>query len=583
MTARAVPGPSTPQAAPLPPSAPHAPPGDDTLVSVRGLKKFFPIRGGIASRTVGFVRAVDGVDLDIRRGKSMGLIGESGCGKTTVGRCILQLLAPTDGSVVFAGREITARKRPPVIAAATALFGLAAALQGFSFLVNFMSRETLEGLPYPLSYLGVPTLYQLFLSPLAVVLCAAAGTAASDQERFDRALLYGALAAAVCVSPLAALGTVMVLLGHRQFGEQTVRALRKDMQIVFQDPFGSLNPRMLVRNIVGEPLRAFRDEVSVRYAGVDLRRGRASNAAIERITGDLMARVGLNPEHLNRFPHEFSGGQRQRICVARALALKPNFVVLDEPTSALDVSVQAQILNLLKDLQKERGLTYLFISHHLAVIRHMCDDVAVMYLGKIVEQAPNRELFAQPGHPYTIALLSAIPAVDPKERRERIVLEGDVPSPANPPSGCRFHTRCMIALEREVVEVPVALAPGSNEFEILDTRAAARTVRLAVGDRVVDPQGTVELEVEERGDGGLALKVFMPLPPGVPVRAQYRRFRAECAQSEPALLEVAPGHRVACHFHREVQEALTAAEATGLPVGTVLLQAREPQVPPPGA
>jgi len=557
----------------------------EVLIQVRGLRKYFPIRGGITSRTVSFVRAVDGVDLDIHRGKSVGLIGESGCGKTTVGRCILQLLTPTEGSVSFRGEEISGRKRPLGLTVAATMFGVAAAVQAFAILVNFVSWQTFQSIPFPATWLGLPQGVAFAASLVAVAACAVAGTAAADGERLGRTLQAGVVASAMG-SPLAAAATLIVLASRRAFGRDTVRSLRKDMQIVFQDPFGSLNPRMLVRHVVGEPLQAFRHEVPGRYPGVEAARGRATNAGIEGIAADLLARVGLNPEHLNRFPHEFSGGQRQRICVARALALKPSFIVLDEPTSALDVSVQAQILNLLKDLQRERGLTYLFISHHLAVIRHMCDDVAVMYLGRIVEQAPNAPLFAAPGHPYTLALLSAIPAVDPEERRERIVLEGDVPSPANPPAGCRFHTRCMFAIERETQEVAPSFLAGERVLEVADARAVASTVRLVVGDREIDPAGSVEFEVEDRGEKGVAVKVFMDLPAGAPVRVRYRRYRSECAFDEPALAEVGPGHKVACHFHGEVRSAVEEAEATARPVGEVIHRLRAPlpaAAPAPGA
>ncbi len=552
--------------------------GDEVLISVRGLRKFFPIRGGITSRTVSFVRAVDGVDMDIRKGRSMGLIGESGCGKTTVGRCILQLLTPTEGTVTFGGHEITGVKRPWLLTLAGVLFGFATALNAFAAMLIFVSLQTFHQFPFATVQFGVPQVPAIIMALVAVASSLVAGSGAMERERWGRTVQAGLVAAAMG-APLAALGVVLVLLARGEFGKDTVRSLRKDMQIVFQDPFGSLNPRMLVRHIVGEPLQAFRSDVPERYPGTEIARRRVTNTGIEGLTADLLERVGLNPEHLNRFPHEFSGGQRQRICVARALALKPSFVVLDEPTSALDVSVQAQILNLLKDLQRERGLTYLFISHHLAVIRHMCDDVAVMYLGQIVEQAPNAMFFASPGHPYTIALLSAIPAVDPEERRERIVLEGDVPSSANPPAGCRFHTRCMFALERDPVEVDLSLPEGEHEFPVNDARAALRTVQLVVGDRVIDPAGSVEFEVEDRGQDGVALKIFMDLPPSVSARARYRRYRKECAFDEPKLVEVAPSHRVACHFHNEVVQAVEEADRTGRPISQVISQMRAPLLP----
>lgn len=310
----------------------------ETLLEVRNLKKYFPIRGGLVQRTVNHVRAVDDISFDIKRGTTLGLVGESGCGKTTVGRTVLRLTDPTEGSIKFKGREIATAKR------------------------------------------------------------------------------------------------------------SEIRDLRPKMQIVFQDPMSSLNPRMTVRQILMEPLR---------LNGV----GREDAGA--RVV-ELLEKVGLNGDHANRFPHEFSGGQRQRIGVARALSLNPEFIVLDEPTSALDVSVQAQVLNLLRHLQKELDLAYLFISHDLSVIRHLCDEIAVMYLGRIVEKGPVEQVFADPQHPYTQALLSAVPIPDPELRAKRILLTGDVPSPVNPPAACRFNPRCPRAQDlcREVDPPLEAKKPG---------------------------------------------------------------------------------------------------------------------------
>jgi len=298
------------------------------LVSVRDLKKHFVLAAMASFGRHEVVRAVDGVTFDIPEGDTFGLVGESGCGKTTLGRCLIRLIELTAGKVLFDGTNLL------------------------------------------------------------------------------------------------------------QLRGQEMRRMRRQMQIVFQDPQTSMNPRMLVRDIVSEPLRIHR---------------LANGKELENRVLDLLERVGLGREHLRRYPHELSGGQKQRVCIARALALNPRFIVLDEPTSALDVSVQARILNLLKDLQEQFGLTYLFISHDLSVVKHMSKRIAVMYLGKIVESGSVSQVFNRPLHPYTRALLSAIPVADPKMRQEEMVLEGDVPSPTRIPSGCRFHTRCPFA-DRECLE-----------------------------------------------------------------------------------------------------------------------------------
>ncbi|WP_053957895.1 ABC transporter ATP-binding protein [Sulfobacillus thermosulfidooxidans] len=312
---------------------------NDILMEVRDLTKYFPITGGLFSRVVGQVKAVDGVSFDLRRGETLGLVGESGCGKTTTGRAVLRLIEPTSGTIKFEGRDIT------------------------------------------------------------------------------------------------------------RLGKKEMRALRKEMQIIFQDPFGSLNPRMSVGEIIEEPL-------VIHHIGNRKER--------EERVRKLLEVVGLASYHKRRYPHEFSGGQRQRIGIARALALNPKLIVADEPVSALDVSIQSQILNLLEDLQKEFGLTYLFIAHGLNVIRHISDRVGVMYLGAMVEIATSEEIYHKPLHPYTEALFSAIPIPNPDIKRERIILQGDVPSPVNPPSGCRFHTRCPIAQEKCKVDRPILKesAPG---------------------------------------------------------------------------------------------------------------------------
>ncbi|MBI4590467.1 MAG: dipeptide ABC transporter ATP-binding protein [Candidatus Rokubacteria bacterium] len=296
----------------------------EALLRVKSLRKYFPIRGGLFSREVARVHAVDDVSFDIYPGETLGLVGESGCGKSTTGRSILRLIEPTAGEVWFDGKNVT----------------------------------TLD--------------------------------------------------------------------------KRSLRSLRKEIQIIFQDPYASLNPRMTVGSIIGEALVIHKLAASKRERE-------------ERVV-QLLETVGLSADHLRRYPHEFSGGQRQRIGIARSLAVNPKFIVADEPVSALDVSIQAQIINLLEDLQKQFGLTYLFIAHDLSVVEHISTRVAVMYLGKIVELAPAKELYTNPKHPYTEALLSAVPIPDPTVKRKRMLLEGDVPSPIKPPSGCRFHTRCPIRI-----------------------------------------------------------------------------------------------------------------------------------------
>ena len=297
----------------------------EKLFEIKNLNKHFPIKKGFFNKQVGAIYAVNGVDLEIYKGETLGLVGESGCGKSTAGRCIIRLLDPTSGSIIFKGKEISKIK------------------------------------------------------------------------------------------------------GRK------LKDLRKNMQIVFQNPFSSLNPRMTIGEILKEPLIVNKT---------------IPRKEIKARVNELMEMVNLPLNTLERYPHEFSGGQRQRICIARALALNPEFIVADEPVSALDVSVQAQIINLLDDLKKELGLTYLFISHDLSVVKYFCDRVAVMYLGEIIEQAPTDKLFDSPNHPYTQALLSAVPLPDPnRDYSGRIILQGDLPSPANPPKGCKFHTRCPYVME----------------------------------------------------------------------------------------------------------------------------------------
>ena len=320
----------------------------DVLLRVENLKTWFPIKGGVFSRTVGHVKAVNDVSFEVKKGEVLGLVGESGSGKTTVGRTILRLIEPTDGNVFF--EDVNLAKLP----------------------------------------------------------------------------------------------------------KGAMRPFRRRMQIIFQDPFASLNPRMTVGDIIGEPL-------------VIHKLVKSPKERVERVA-ELLKMVGLSPDHMRRYPHEFSGGQRQRIGIARALAVNPDFIVADEPVSALDVSIQAQVVNLLQDLKEELGLTLLFIAHDLAVVEYISDRVAVMYLGKLMELAPAKELYENPQHPYTEALLSAVPIPDPTIKRERIVLEGDIPSPINPPSGCVFRTRCRYAIPECAETVPELreVSPGHYKACIRD-------------------------------------------------------------------------------------------------------------------
>jgi oligopeptide/dipeptide ABC transporter ATP-binding protein len=310
------------------------------FLEIKNLKKYFPIGGNIFSRLRSNLRAIDGIDFSLGKGETFGLVGESGCGKSTVARCILKLIDPTEGQIFLEGEDICH-------------------------------------------------------------------------------------------------------LTQRQF-----RPLRKDVQIIFQDPFSSLNPRMRIKEIVSEPITAH---------------GIANGKEKEEIVASLLEKVGLKSEYMGRFPHEFSGGQRQRICIARALAPNPKIIIGDEPLSALDVSIQAQIVNLLEDLQSELGFSFIIISHDLAVVEHMCDKVAVMYLGKIVEMASYQDLYGNPRHPYTIALLSSVPVID-ETHQERIILRGELPNPISPPKGCRFHTRCPQVMEECKQIEPSLMDLGAGHF-----------------------------------------------------------------------------------------------------------------------
>ncbi|MGH4034363.1 ABC transporter ATP-binding protein [Actinomycetota bacterium Odt1-20B] len=359
----------------------------EPLLKVDGLVKHFPIKKGLLQRQVAAVQAVDGLSFDVRPGETLGVVGESGCGKSTMGRLITRLLEPTGGRVEFEGTDIT------------------------------------------------------------------------------------------------------------HLGAGGMRPLRRDVQMIFQDPYSSLNPRHTIGTIVGTPFKL---------------QGVKPEGGVKKTVQEMLERVGLSPEHYNRYPHEFSGGQRQRIGIARALMLRPKLVVADEPVSALDVSIQAQVVNLLDDLQDELGLTYVIIAHDLSVIRHVSDRIAVMYLGKIVELADRKDLYANPMHPYTKALLSAVPVPDPKRRgakSERILLKGDVPSPIAPPSGCRFHTRCWKATQICTTKEPplVALRPGQqvacHHPENFEDQAPEDTELISAAREAID---VVTVAGADAGNGGLA-------------------------------------------------------------------------------
>ncbi|MFE9403761.1 dipeptide ABC transporter ATP-binding protein [Streptomyces sp. NPDC006530] len=386
-----------------------AAPGE-VLLKVSGLQKHFPIRSGLLKRQTGSVKAVDGLDFDVRSGETLGVVGESGCGKSTMGRLITRLLEPTGGTVEFEGRDIT--------------------------------------------HLGV----------------------------------------------------------------RGMRPMRRDVQMIFQDPYSSLNPRHTVGGIISAPFK---------LQGVEPEGG------VKKEVQRLLEVVGLNPEHYNRYPHEFSGGQRQRIGIARALALKPKLVVADEPVSALDVSIQAQVVNLLDDLQQELGLTYVIIAHDLSVIRHVSDRIAVMYLGKIVELADRKSLYAAPMHPYTKALMSAVPVPDPRRRgmkSERILLKGDVPSPISPPSGCRFHTRCWKATEICKTREPVLveLKPGQQ----VACHHPENAPDQAPGEAVL-PEARESIEVVTIGDAPTTAEPEEPEAAGTAAKPEPAAVAEPEAKPEP--------------------------------------------------
>jgi oligopeptide/dipeptide ABC transporter ATP-binding protein len=425
----------------------------NTLIVGRDLKKFFEIKTGLFSRKRLNVKAVDGVDITINKGEVVGLVGESGCGKTTLGRLILRLIEPTDGELYY---------NP--------------------------SEEILEKIKN--------------------------GEKISQDELKKYSIFH--------------------------MGKNDVRELRRHMQIVFQDPYSSLDPRYLIKDIIAEPLRSF---------------GWDSKDAYSRVE-ELLKSVGLGPEFMNKFPHELSGGQRQRVAIARALALKPEFVVLDEPTSALDVSVQAQVLNLLDDLRKELDLTMLFISHHILVVRHIADRIMVMYLGKIVEIAETKEIFKNPLHPYTQALLSAVPVPDPKTKRMKIHLEGEVPSPVNPPKGCSFHTRCKFAFEKcgwtanELVEyLRLVMDPTRNEElkgNILDEIEIVSDTELIMRFKELENPGNIRGVIDKEKINN-NIRAFYGI---MGIEASGKEVKIKLYEPKvPELKNVGNNHFVACFLH----------------------------------
>ncbi len=436
-------------------------PKNDTLFAVVGLRKHFPVKGGLLQRTIAKVRAVDDVTFEIKRGETLAMVGESGCGKTTMGRLLLHLIEPTEGDVLF----------------------------------NVPSAEVQR------------------------VLDARRQKGGSDGQT----------------------EAILQKYSLTRLGRRRMVPYRRHMQPVFQDPFTSLDPRMLVKDIIAEPIL--------------INQLMTKEEAYDR-AGQLLKEVGLGPEHLYRFPHEFSGGQRQRIAVARALAPFPEFLMLDEPTSALDVSVQAQILNLLKDIQRKQQLTYLLITHNLSVVRQMSDRVAVMYLGRIMEEAPTADLFANPMHPYTKALLAAVPVPDPKKKRDRLVLAGDVPSPIAPPAGCRFHTRCPQAFEKcgwnpeDIAEMASFLFDGSRNPEASGLPAIKQIVSEPATMHLQFAQAPTEAHralVESLVHVQAARKDGMAFRAIAKVSLHPESIDLEFPPPfEPELVQASQGHRVAC-------------------------------------
>jgi oligopeptide/dipeptide ABC transporter ATP-binding protein len=429
------------------------------VMTVRRVRKHFPIKEGAMQRVVGQVRAVDGVSLDIRRGETVGLVGESGCGKTTLGRCISGLLTPTHGGIYFRISDEQESELDRVLAVADD------------------ARTAAD---------------RRFLAEL------------DSEHRIDT------------------------------MNSKARHVYRRNCQVVFQDAFSSLNPRQLVKDIVARPLRVYRE---------------ASGPELTERVVDLLDSVGLGRQHLYRYPHQFSGGQRQRISIARALALDPEFIVLDEPTSALDVSVQAQILNVLHELQREWGLTYLFISHDLGVVRLMADRIAVMYLGQVVEQGTATELFEHPLHPYTEALLAANPDIhaDPSHRIQG--LEGTVPDPANPPQGCRFHTRCPVATPLCGWEVDDAVAWLSDSRDLPDTLSGVERHSDFEATLAFDDEASAAAVGSRLASGEVPAAMAAAL---AEVEVDLGQVRIRFTERQPMeLQEVGDGHLSACILHTD--------------------------------
>ncbi|MEM4058802.1 MAG: ABC transporter ATP-binding protein [Thermoplasmata archaeon] len=434
---------------------------EDYLLVAKNLKQYFTIKIPKTVRTLKIpLKAVDGVDIAIKRGEVIGLVGESGCGKTTLGRALINLITPTEGYLFF---------NPPK-----------------NIMEKLKNNEQLS------------------------------------KKEINEFSLY-------------------------HLGKRKMRILRKEMQIVYQDPYSSLDPRYLIKDIISEPLFSFHFKKEEAY----------------NIAKNLLIEVGLSEDFMNRYPHQLSGGQRQRVAVARALALNPKFIVLDEPTSALDVSVQAQVLNILRDLKEKHNLTMLFISHHMMVIRHISDRIFVMYLGKIVEIAETEDLFSNPLHPYSMALLSAVPIPDPKIKRSRIILEGDVPSPINPPKGCRFHTRCRFAFEKcgwtaeELVESMSLILDSTRNQELLNYPILKdvevfddNSFKVNFVEPLKEEQlDTIKLVIDKEKKAGSIRAIF-----GIEsVKLDNGSLEVELYKNiiEPPLIEDKKGHFVSCWLYEK--------------------------------